>query len=103
MDTINKEMKNLKVAFDMLEDGDKIIVCWNKASSHLVFDTLMTLECKYRWVKDGYRTPESEWSSFSGVISRKSACIAPTYAALNYSPIFAFDVQNAYLQSFSSE
>ena len=64
MDAINREMQNLKVAFDVLEDGAKIPVGHNKAHVHLVFDIRMTLVRKARWVKDGHRTPEPEWSTF---------------------------------------
>ena len=47
MDTIKREMENLKFAFDILEDGAKIPVGCSKASSHLVFDTRMKLERKH--------------------------------------------------------
>ena len=46
MDAINREMENLKVAFDVLEDGAKIPVGYTKASGHLIFDNRMTLERK---------------------------------------------------------
>ena len=64
IDVINREMENLKVAFDIMEDGAKITVGYTKASGHLVFDVRVTLERKARWVKDGNRTPEPEWSTF---------------------------------------
>ena len=48
MDAINREMENLRVAFDILEDGAKIPVGYHKASGHLVFDVRMTLERKAR-------------------------------------------------------
>ena len=32
----------------------------------------MTLERKVRWVKDGHKTPEPEWCTFAGVVSRES-------------------------------
>jgi len=102
-DAINKEMENLKVAFDILEDGAKPPVGYNKASGHLVFDVRMTLERKARWVKDGHKTPEPDWSTFAGVASRESVRIALTYAALNDLPVCACDIQNAYLQTPSSE
>ena len=63
----------------------------------------MTLERKARWVKDGHKTPEPEWSTFAGVVSRESVRIALSYAALNDIPICACDIQNAYLQAPSSE
>ena len=47
MDVISMEMGNLKVAFDVLEDGAKIPVLHGKAYVNLVFDIRMTLERKY--------------------------------------------------------
>ena len=49
MDTINRDIENLKVDFDVLEDGANIRVDHNKASGHLVFEVRMTLEEKYQW------------------------------------------------------
>ena len=63
----------------------------------------MTLERKARWVKDGYKTLEPEWSTYAGVVSRESVRIAMTYAALNNLPVCAADIQNAYLQAPASE
>ena len=51
METINKEMENLKVDVDVLEYGNKIVVVYHKASGHLGFDIRVTLEYKARWVK----------------------------------------------------
>ena len=76
---------------------------YSKASGHIVFDVRMTLERKARWVKDGHKTPEPEMSTYAGVVSRESVRIALTYAALNLLDVCACDIQNAYLQSPSSE
>ena len=102
-DAINKEMGNLKVAFDILPEGSKPPKGYTRASGHLVFDVRMTLERKARWVKDGHKTPTPEWSTYAGVVSRESVRIAMTYAALNGLPICAADIQNAYLQAPTSE
>ena len=56
------------VAFDVLEDGTKIPVSRSEASSHLFFDVRASLERKSRWVKDGHRTPEAEWSTFDEAV-----------------------------------
>ena len=56
-DTINKEIENLKVTFDILEVGAKPPPGYNKASGHLIFDARMTLERNAQWFKDGHRTP----------------------------------------------
>ena len=102
-DAINKEMGNLKVAFDILTEGSKPPKGYTPASGHLVFDVRMTLERKARWVKDGHKTADPEWSTFAGVVSRESVRIALTYAALNGLPVCAADIQNAYLQAPASE
>jgi hypothetical protein len=102
-DSINKEMENLKVAFDILPEGKNAPPGYSKASGHIIFDVRMTLERKARWVKDGHKTPEPGWSTFAGVVSRESVRIALTYAALNALPVCGCDIQNAYLQAPSSE
>ncbi len=102
-DAINKEMENLKVAFDILPHGKEVPVGYTKASGHLVFDVRMTLERKARWVKDGHRTPEPDWSTYAGVVSRESVRIGLTIAALNDLKVCGADIQNAYLQAPSTE
>ena len=71
MDETNREMETLKVAYDILEEGAKTPVSYIKSFGHLVFDARMTLEQKYRWVKDGHRNPKPEWSTSAGVVSRE--------------------------------
>lgn len=102
-DATDKEMTNLKVAFDILPNGKLPPPGWTKASGHIIFDVRMTLERKVRWVKDGHRTPEPDNSTYAGVVSRESVRIALTYAALNGLEVCACNIQNAYLQSPSSE
>ena len=92
-DAINKEMGNLKVAFDIIhEPGRKPPPTYTKTSGHMVFDVRMTLERKARWVKDGHKTPEPEWSTYAGVVSRESVRIALTYAALMDLNVCACDI-----------
>ena len=64
-------------------------------TGHLAFDARITLEWKAQWVKDGHKTPEPEWSTFAGVVSREIVRIALTYSALNDLPICTCDIQNA--------
>ena len=100
---IEKEMKNVAVAFEILEKGQKAPIGWKKSSGHLVFDVKMDFTRKARWVKDGHRTVDPDQSTFAGVVSRESVRIALTYAALNEINVTAADIQNAYLQAPSSE
>ena len=57
---------------------------------------------KARWVWDGHKTPDPVGSKYAGVVSRSSASIAFTYAALNDLDVCMADIRNAYLQSPAS-
>ena len=48
MEAINREIENLKFAFDILKDEAKIPVVCNKAYGHSVLDTRMMFERKSR-------------------------------------------------------
>ena len=102
-DSVNKEMGNLKVAFNIQHENPKPPPGFEKTSGHLVFDVRMTLERKARWVKDGHLTPEPDWCTYAGVVSRESIRIALTYASLNGLDVFGADIQNAYLQAPTTE
>ena len=80
---IDKEMKNVEIAFEILPFGQRAPPDWSASSGHLVFDVKMDFTRKARWVKDGHRTPDPLQSTFAGVVSRDSVRIALTYAALN--------------------
>jgi hypothetical protein len=47
--------------------------------------------------------PDPTTSSYAGVVSRESICIALTYSALMELLVIGADIQNAYLQALSSE
>lgn len=102
-DAIKKEMVELGVAFEILDDGQLAPVGWSKQSGHLVFDAKMSLERKARWCLDGHKTADPEISTYAGVVSRESVRIALTYAALNGVDVTAADIGNAYLQAPSSQ
>lgn len=96
-------MGNLKVAFDILPNGQTPPPCYTKAIDHLVVDVRMTLNPKARWVKDGHRTPEPEQSTFTGVVFRGSISIALTYTSFNGYPVNGAYMQNAYFQAPTSD
>ena len=100
---IKKEMHDVGVAFEILEDDAATPVGWKPATGHLVFDVKMDFTRKARWVLDGHKTPEPIGSKYAGVVSRESVRIAFTYAALNGLDVFAADIRNAYLQAPSSQ
>jgi hypothetical protein len=67
--------------------------------TQMIFDVKMDFTRKARYVGRGDRVPPPEESTFAGVVSRDSVCIALTYAALNDLTVTACDIQNAYLQA----
>lgn len=102
MDALRKEMFNVGVAFEILDDGAPAAQGWNLVTGHLIWDVKMDFTRKARWVLDGHKTPDPDGCTYAGVVSRESVRIALTYAALNDLDVFAADIQNAYLQAPSS-
>ena len=102
-DSVNLEMSNVGIAFEVLRAGEKAPPGWRKSSGHIIFDVKMDFTRKARWVKDGHRTPDPITSSYAGVVSRESVRIALTHAALHGIETLAADIRNAYLQAPSSE
>ena len=102
-DALKKEMYNVRVAFEILDEGAHAPHGWKQVTGHLVWDVKMDFTRKARWVLDGHKTLDPIGSTYAGVVSRESVRIALTYAALNDLDIFAADIQNAYLQAPSSQ
>lgn len=102
-DAIEKEMQNVSIAFEVMEDDEVLPKGYKPASCHIIFDVKMDFTRKARYVMDGHRTPDPDGSTYAGVVSRESIRIALTYAALNDLNICAGDILNAYLQAPSSE
>ena len=102
-DALEKEMTEVGIAFEVLNDGQHAPVGWRKTTGHLVWDVKMDFTRKARWVLDGHKTPDPIGSTYAGVVSRESVRIAFTYAALNGLDVFAADIRNAYLQAPSSQ
>ena len=102
MDALETEMRNIGIAFELLEDGQRAPPIWHLVTGHLIWDVKMDFTRKARWVLDGHKTPDATISTYAGVVSRESVRIAFTYAALNGLDVCAADIRNAYLQAPSS-
>jgi Reverse transcriptase (RNA-dependent DNA polymerase) len=103
MDALAKEMFNVGVAFEILEEGVNAPTGWSRVTGHLIWDVKMDFTRKARWVLDGHKTHDPVGSTYAGVVSRESVRIAFTYAALNEVDVCAADIRNAYLQAPSSQ
>ena len=103
-DAIEKEMKTVMVAFDILPEGAARPVGRDFIKCHLVFDVKQgSLQRKARFVADGSRTDVSNVPTYASVVSRESVRIAFTLAALNGLDILAADCEGAYLNAPSGE
>ena len=98
-DAFKKEMYNVRVAFEILDEGEHAPHRWKQVSRHLVWDVKMDFTRKARWVLDGHKTPDLIGSTYVGVVSRETVQIALTYAALNDLDVFTADIWNAYIQA----
>lgn len=100
---IEKEMRNVMVAFEILEDGTDVPPGYQHIKCHLVFDVKMDLTRKARLVAGGHETEPTKDATYSSVVSRESVRLAFTVAALNGLDILAADIQNAYLNAMTKE
>ena len=103
-DAIKKEMKNVRVAFKILTDDEKVPVGSQYIDCHGVFDVKMnSFQRKFRLVGGGHQTETPATLTYASVVSRESVRIALTLAALNDLEVKAADIQNAYLTAPNKE
>ena len=74
-DTITREMKGIRVAFDVLPDGSTAPLDHKKLECYMIFDIKMDMTRKARYVANGAKTQEPSGSKYAGVVSRESVRI----------------------------
>ena len=94
---ILKEMRNVKIVFDILDNDSNIPIGYKFLTVHMIFDVKMDFTRKARLVGGGHLTDEPSSLTYSSVVSRDSVRIAFTIAALNDLDVLTADVGNAYL------
>lgn len=102
-DAIAKEYANVKVAFQLLNDGQKVPPTYKKITCHLVFEVKYDLRRKARYVAGGHLTNTPSSMTYSSVVSRESIRIGFLVAALNGLDVWAADIMNAYLNAPTKE
>ena len=101
---IAKELKNVIIAFQLLEDGEQIPVGSKHIGYHFIFDVKFDLTRKARLVADGHRHKDvPSHLTYSSVASRESVRMGFLLAALNGLDIMACDIGNAYLNAPNRE
>ena len=103
-DAIRKEMTNVMVAFQILDNDEPVPIGYQKIDCHIVFDVkLEGLVCKAQLVAGGHQTDIPPELVFSSVVSCDRVRIMFLTAALNDLNILLADVQNAYLNAPTKE
>jgi hypothetical protein len=98
-EAINKEMKNVKVAFNILEEEESIPVGYKFIPCHMIFDVKMDFSRKARYVAGGHTTDPPNAATYASVVSRGSVRIALTIAALNDLEVMTANIRNTYLNA----
>ena len=71
MDALTKEMYNVGVAFEVLDEREQAPNGRKNVTGHLVWDVKMDFTRKTRWVLNGHKMPDPVGSTFAGVVSRE--------------------------------
>ena len=72
-DEIFEEMENVRVAFEILQDGKKVPIGHQFAWCHVAFDIKMEdFRCKVRLVAGGYMTEAPATITYASVVSSQS-------------------------------
>ena len=98
-DAINKEMKNVAKAFEILPEGVGKPPGYTNITVHMVFDVKADFTRKARLVAGGHMTDPPSSVTYASVVSRESVRLAFLIAALNGLDIQAADIGNAYLNA----
>ena len=97
-EAIAKEMKNVKVAFDILPNGEQAPRNYTQIRCHMIFDVKMEdFRRKARLVAGGHMTETPKCMTYSSVVGRETVRLALTIAALNDLEVKAGDIMNAYV------
>ena len=84
-DAINKEMNNVRIAFQLCENGkEDIPIGYQEIKCHMIFDVKMSesFRCKARFVAGGHTTETPDVMTYSSVVSQDSVCICFLIAGL---------------------
>ena len=102
-DAIEKEMRTVMVAFDILPEGAPKPTARSFLRCHLVFDIKAgSLRRKARFCADGSRI-DPDGNTYASVVSRESVRLGFMLAALNDLNVMAADIEGAYLNAKTTE
>ena len=98
MDALAKEMKNTKVAFKILPEGDMAPRDYQFVKCHIVWDVKMEdFRRKAKLVAGGYMTTAPAAITYDSVVTRETVRITLILAALNDLEVKVGNVENSYI------
>jgi hypothetical protein len=78
-DAIAKEMKEVRIAFNILPDGHSAPIRYQKIPCHMMFDVIMKdFRWKARQVAGGHQTEAPATITYASMVSRETVCLALT-------------------------
>lgn len=98
-DAMEKELKNIEVAFEVLGKGERAPDDYQLVRCHFVFDVKFDGTRKARYVAGGHMVDPPSAITYSSVASRDSIRILLVIAALNDLKVNTCDIQNAYINA----
>ena len=102
-EAINKEMKNVEAAFNILEKEESIPVGYKYIPYCMIFDAKMDFSRRAQYVAGGHITDPPNAAAYVSVVSRESVRIALMMAASNDLEVMTADIKNAYLNAPAAE
>ena len=97
-DSIAKEMKNVRVAFQILDENEEVPIGYNFIRCQMIFDVMMEdFRRKSRLVAGGHMTDTPVAITYASVVSREIVRLALMLAALNALEVKCGNVMNAYI------
>ena len=95
-ESISKEMKNVRVAFQILDENEEVPIGYKFIRCHMIFDVKMEdFRRKARLVDGGHMTDTPAAITYASVVSHESVRLALMLAALNALEVKCGDVMNA--------
>ena len=96
--SIAKDMKNVRVVFQILDKKEEVPIGYKFIRCHIIFEVKMEdFRRKSRLVAGGHMTGTPAAITFASVVSRESVRLSMVLAALNALEVQYGDVMNAYI------
>jgi hypothetical protein len=92
-------MKNNRIAFQFLNNDEKIPVGYKYIRCHMNFEVKMDFRRKAHFVAGGHMTDPPPFMTYSSIVSRDSVHIGFLLAVLNDLDLISVDIGNAFLQA----